>query len=516
MKVHQPGVRFAYSFLAVLMLNVAAMAEPLIVTSSLPPSTPMPFACVSEGGFFLRFTVQWTPKDAIHAGDVARFTFRDLFQNTTVACQRPVTQACDGTATLDVVSSEVKLAPSAYHVRVDLLRDGAVLNPEGSGTCEFYMAKAGESANLVLGSFFLARAAYAWDEQRKLYYRNIPRLPASFDGFDPQQRPAYEKAIKADLERHPELQHDGGVAFLYGAEVFHRIGLPDRAAFCEQVLRRTLDNVLNLMMTPDGQLHGMVLKDGQLSATYHIRQQDGFVLKLISQAVLYYRNAAKQTDFADSLLTRARPMVAYQFSQPNPLGCGGSGCKVYDGRILAGLAYYSLTEKAVQRKLDESHVGTVLDFARRAAEHLVAKNGWYDDGCFNEGKCHIGFGNQNILCGLLPARRIALAVGQAESAAAIEKGIHAALDFLARTNGQITGDIQWTPVRHSQWANGNMHEILDDLADQFGRSEPLKWYVANLWQPRYDFWVEAFHRCDILASALLECDEYKRAPAEAK
>jgi len=105
---------------------------------------------------------------------------------------------------------------------------------------------------------------------------------------------------------------------------------------------------------------------------------------------------------------------------------------------------------------------------------LLAQKGWYDNECTGEGGCHIGFGNQNILCGLLPSRRIALARGEKGIAEHRGEAIMTGLDFLTRTNGAITGHIQWVPSRRSQWANGNMYEILNEIRDQFGESETLK------------------------------------------
>lgn len=117
----------------------------------------------------------------------------------------------------------------------------------------------------------------------------------------------------------------------------------------------------------------------------------------------------------------------------------------------------------------------------------------------------------SIRCGLLPARRIALATGDDQLAEYLGDAATVGLESLGRTNGKITGETQWIPSRHSQWANGNMHEILDEIRAQLGESELLSWYYANLFKPTYGLSVVAFHRCDILATVLLECDESKRA-----
>ncbi len=495
-----------------LLFSVTAAAEALQVKAHLSPTTPGNFACATQGRYYLRFDLEWAPPDAVKPDDQWRVAFRDLFTGKVLECNPKADPKGGGRARIVVTPDVIALPPSSYHVRLEPLRSGQSLCGPQAGSCELYVAREGESANHVLGSFFLSRVAYTWDEEHKLHWRNIPKLPPSGDPFDPAGRATFAQAVKADLQMHPELKHDGGVAFLHGAEVFRKLGEMDRAAFCEQVLKRTIEEVLTIMLAEDGRLYARKWDGKTAKPIYHIRQQDGFVLKLLSQSYLYFRTVARDKAYANDLFRRMQPMVKYQFSQPNPLGCGGSGCKVYDGRILAGLAYYCHAERAATGELNEEHVATTLKFAREAAAHCLAHRGWYDNDCYKEGKCHIGFGTQNIMCGLLPSRRLALLEGDQKLAEYLGDAAVAGFDFLARTNGKITGEIQWIPSRHSQWANGNMHEILDELrAQKLGRSDMLDWYYAKLWQPAYGFWVLAFHRCDILATPLLECAEYKQA-----
>lgn len=510
--MHRLATALGCSVICHLLAAAGIAAEPPAIRAKVSPTTPARFACVTEGRFLLRFELQSTPKGALQAGDVARLTFRELYEGWTTTVECPLKRIKDGVAAVDVTAADLLLPPSSYHVRVDAVRKGTVLNPGASGSCEVYVAREDESPSHVLGSYFLGRIAYVWDEKLKLYYRNLPeKLPPTYDPFDPNQRAGYEKTISPDLNRHPQLQHDGGTGFLLSASVYRRCGEMPRARYCEQVVKRTLDTLLNLMLTPDGRLHGMAWKNGTFDTLYHIRQEDGFALKLISQAVLYFRDTAGEPDYARELFKRAEPIVRYQFSQPNPIGCGGLGCKVYDGRILAGLAYCCLTERALGGTFDESHLNTTLDFAKRASQHVVANQGWYDAGCLAEGKCHIGYGNQNILSGLLAARRAALQAGKKEDAAAIEAGIKSAFDFLARTNGSITGTIQWTPGRHSGWSVGHMREVLDEYRGQFGDGEVVRWYTAGIWKPTYDYWVLTFHRCNVAVAMLYACEEYQRA-----
>ncbi len=483
-----------------------------VVAATVGATTPMNFCCVPEGRFSMLFEVQWTDVPEMGKPTHSRFTFRDVFTGGVSSCELPLESSSEANKTcirLSITSRDVSLPPSLYHVRVDLVREGHVVSGY-PGSCEIYVAREGESADHVLGSFFIGRVAYAWDPLLKVHWRSIPRLPSSGDPFDPECRQRYMDDAKPVVELHPELQHDGGMAFLRAAEVFRKTGEMDRARFSETVLKRTLETILGVMMAEDGMLHGMKMQDNEWQWIYHIRQQDAFCLKLLSQSYLYFRDVAGEGKYADELFQRMEPMVRYHFSQPNPLGCGGSKCKVYDGRILTGLAYYCLTEKAAKGSFNQAHVDTTLDFARRIAEQTLKAHGWYDEGCYGEGKCHIGYGTQNALCGLLASRRIAIGVGDESLAEYLGDSIRVALDFLARTNGAITGYLQWIPTRHLQWANGNMHEILDEIKEQLGESEVLTWYYQNLWRSTYSFWVSDFHRCNILATALMESPEFKR------
>ncbi|MBM3476711.1 MAG: hypothetical protein FJX75_25850 [Armatimonadetes bacterium] len=501
--------------LAVLLealLPMAAHADKL--EARIAPTAPLRFACLSDPRSPLTIDLSWEPATIAPDGPSVRLRFREVFSGLDKVAYAAVRQTEPGKGWAQVTPGDLTLTPGLYHVRADLAGEGGARVEATPGSAEFYLAKPGESAWHVLGSFFIGRVAFTWDPDAQVYWRNTPEhLPPSLDPFDAGDFAAYRQAVTApDPEaffRHPELQHDGGVAFLHGAEVFRTLGEEDRATFCEEVLKRTAATVLDIMTDEQGHIRGTKRVGDQWEHDYYIRQQAGFVLKLLCQTLDHF--AARDEPYARDLWQRIQPIVTCEFAQENPLGCGGSGCKVYDGRILAGLAYCCLTEKRMTGAWNDEHVARVMDFASRAADHCVQQKGWYDDGCYNEGKCHIGFGTQNILCGLLPARQIALDRGDLDTAARLKPGIETGLDFLARTNGSLTNSVQWVPTRHSQWANGNMHEILDMYRAQFGDSEPLTWYYANLFRPTLDFWVLAFHRCDILATVLLESPEYKAA-----
>jgi hypothetical protein len=493
-----------------VILPMPVRAADVKLEARIAPTPPLRFACLSDGRSPVLVDLAWQPSEAAKEGAPVKLRLREVFSGREVSSTAGLHSTEPGKGWVQAIPGEVGLAPGLYHVRADLQgSEGA------SGSAEFYLAKPGESAWHVLGSFFIGRVTFAWDPEAKVYWRNLPEhLPPSLDPFDAAQFAAYRQAATgADADafyRHPELQHDGGVAFLHGAEVFRKLGEEERAAFCEEVLKRTATTVLDIMTDEQGRIRGTKRVGDKWEHDYYIRQQAGFVLKLLCQTVDHFMAGGDET-YARELWQRVQPIAAWEFSQENPIGCGGSGCKVYDGRILAGLAYCCLTERRMTGAWNEEHVARAIEFAGRAADHSVQTKGWYDDGCYNEGKCHIGFGTQNILCGLLAARQIALDRDDEATAARLKAGIETDLDFLARTNGAITNYLQWIPTRHSQWANGNMHEILDMYREQFGESEPLTWYYANLFRPMCDFWVLAFHRCDILATVLLESPEYKAA-----
>ncbi len=483
------------------------------ISATLSSTTLENFCCVTEGCYLLYFHLKFEPKEALREGDTLRFGFYNLFTDKVTSCERSLSpeQVKEAAAQVWLSPGDVSLAPASYYVRVDAIRNGESLCGPNTGSCELYVCREGESVRHALGSFFISRVAYGWDPKREIYYPQTPRLPATGDPIHPESLKPF---WSGEWKLVPELQHDGGLAFLYGAQVFRKTGEMDRARFCDTVLKRTLEAALKYLLGEDGKIYAVCWEDDNITKLpYYVQEEEGWLLKLFSQSYLHFRDVVGDRAYADSLFQRLQPLIKQTFQQtsqqPDPLGYGGWGCKVYDGRILAGLAYYCLTERAATGQFNDDHVRTTLDFAQRAAEHLLAHKGWYDNDCTVEGGCHIGFGNQNILCGLLPSRRIALSRGEEELAERLGEGIMIGLDFLARTNGAITGCVQWIPSRHSQWSNGNMREILDEIQDQFGESETLTWYYADLWKPTHGFWVAVFHRCNVLATALLDCEEYK-------
>ncbi|MCK4590232.1 MAG: hypothetical protein KAT86_00660, partial [Candidatus Latescibacteria bacterium] len=456
----------------------------MIVKAIVAPTTPADFAYGTEGRFYFQFQLEWLPPEKVQTGDIFRFTFRDLFSNVCTFYEHSIEAPFSGQTKVILTAEDINLKPSSYHVRVDVMRGEHSLSPKAPGSCQIYVTREGESPKHMFASFIASRTAYMWDERQKIYYHMLPgNLSPSGDPFDPAARPIYERALRVEIARMrfggwtgrhpmevcvPEAQHDGGSGLLRAAGAFRKMEETERACFCEQAVKRIIDAVLaRKIETHEKGVTGMTF--------YGPRQQHNILLKLLCDACLYFRDVVGDNRYTQKLYEPIRLIGAYQMAQPNVLGA--SEGKVYDGRVLVGLATYCLTEYAVDGEFNEAHVETVLDFASRMSEHTVLHQGWHDDGGM-EG--HDGYGTMNALWGFLPARRIALETGHEDLAESLKKGIWAAFDFLARTNGGITGHTQWIPSRHGCWCAGDTHEMLDEMERQFGAHKIVAWYRLHL------------------------------------
>ncbi|MCD6334923.1 MAG: hypothetical protein J7M27_06285 [Candidatus Latescibacteria bacterium] len=458
--------------------------DTLTVKARVAPTTPADFAYGTEGRFYFQFQLEWSPVEKVRIGDTFRLTFRDLFSGGCTFLERPIEAPLSGQTKMILTAEDVHLVPSSYHVRVDVMRQDQSLSPIAPGACQIYVAREGESPKHLLASFTASRMAYMWDEKQGLYYHMLPgNLSPSGDPFDPAARPIYERALRFEIARlrfdgwtgrHPmevcvpEAQHDGGSGMLRAAGVFRKMGETERACFCEQAVKRIVSAVLARKI----ETH----ENGEAGMTFYgPRQQHGILLKLLCDACLYFRDVLGDTSYAKTLYEPIRLIGDYQMAQPNELGA--SEGKVYDGRVLVGLCTYCLTERALDGAFNKAHVDTTLDFALRMSTHTVLHEGWHDEDGM-EG--HDGYGTMNALWGFLPARRIALETGRENLAESLKKGIWSAFDFLARTNGGITGHTQWIPSRHGCWCAGDTYEMLNEMERQFGAHKIIAWYRLHL------------------------------------
>lgn len=498
--------------------------ETLAVKAMVAPTTPADFAYGTEGRFYFQFQLEWSSPEKAQEGDLFRFTFRDLFSDVCTFYECSIEAPLSGQTEVILTAEDVKLSPSSYHVRVDVMRGDRSLSPIAPGACQIYITCEGESPKHMFASFVASLASYMWDEKRKIYYHMLPgNLSPLGDPFDPVARPIYERALRVEIVRMrfecwtgrhpmevcvPEAQHDGGSGFLRAAAAFRKMGEPARAHFCEQAVKRIIDAVLSRgVITNEQGMAGMTF--------YGPRQQHNILLKLLCDTCLYFRDMVGDEAYSQTLYESIRLIGAYQMAQPNVLGA--SEGKVYDGRVLVGLATYCLTKRAVDGEFNKEHVETVFDFASSISEHTVLHRGWHD----NDGmEGHDGYGTMNALWGLLAARRIALAIGHQNMAETFKKGIGTGFDFLARTNGCITGHTQWIPSRHGAWCAGDTHEMLNEMERQFGEDKALEWYRLHLCDRDITYFATLISKYaemsslgsnNALPSYLMECKEYKEA-----
>jgi hypothetical protein len=317
----------------------------VIVKAIVAPTTPADFAYGTEGRFYFQFQLEWLPPEKVQTGDIFRFTFRELFSNVCTFYEHSIEAPPSGQTKVILTAEDISLKPSSYHVRVDVMRGDRSLSPKAPGSCQIYVTREGESPKHMFASFIASRTAYMWDERQKIYYHMLPgNLSPSGDPFDAAARPIYERALRVEIARMrfggwtgrhpmevcvPEAQHDGGSGLLRAAGAFRKMEETERACFCEQAVKRIIDAVLARKI----ETH----EKGQAGITFYgPRQQHNILLKLLCDACLYFRDVVGDNRYAQKLYEPIRLIGAYQMAQPNVLGA--SEGKVYDGRVLVGLA----------------------------------------------------------------------------------------------------------------------------------------------------------------------------------
>jgi hypothetical protein len=211
----------------------------------------------------------------------------------------------------------------------------------------------------------------------------------------------------------------------------------------------------------------------------------------------------------------AGEMVRYQLSKPLEPGCGGD-CRVYDGRILAGIGWYLLAHKAEHGQyFGTEAAGRVMKFAAECCAELNTSRGWYDEGCFEEGGCHSWCGNMNLLNGLLPVRRMmkSLRARNHEEATElwprVEGGIRGAMRFLTITCDSVTDRPSFVPSRTFQWAAGNMYEICGEYRRQVEEDDGVRRLMDHLVLGAGAKIVSCFHRNNASGAMLMHCPEYR-------
>lgn len=412
---------------------------------------------------------------------------------------------------LDLSPTDLPLTPGCWHILVDVLVEGRGLRGGAQGSTCVYCRRAAESAELARGSYNVARAEFAYDRQHAIYYKTYNSdVPPTGDPFDDDSAAAFRKAFVTEEATWPELQHDGGLGFLLGAHVYHALGEGARARYCEKVLRRTVGVILERMHAGDGRLLSVLGVDAGRGPGRHSRQQDGFALKFLAQTFFHFRfGCGEDPAFARSVLAGARPMYDYQVREPLDPGCGASGCRVYDGRILAGIAWYCLAWHAEHGEWpSEAHkaIHCAVGFGRE----LLSHDDWYDAGCLVENECHIWCGNMNLLNGLLPVRRmLELGAGSPYVRPHIEFAVRRAFEFLTRTSGAVTGRPAFVPKLTSQWAAGNMFEICDEFLRQVGEDEGVRRLREHLVYHAGAGIVNCFHRNNTSGAVLMASPEYR-------
>ncbi|MFP4026502.1 MAG: hypothetical protein ACLFWL_01775 [Candidatus Brocadiia bacterium] len=411
----------------------------------------------------------------------------------------------------------LKLEPGCWHLMVDVMVEKQSLAQNEVGSAVVYVRFPGESPEHARASYNLARAEFAFDRQYGIYYKCYrDALPPSIDPFSDEAAAKFRREFVTEEKTWPELQHDGGLGFLFAAHVYHTLGEPERATYCEETLHRIIHTIQNVMWVGDGRLAAVSDVENERSPLGHSRQQDALALKFLAQMYFYFRfGPGDNKDYAREILHTAGEMFRYQLDLPLEPGCAGQ-CRVYDGRILAGMTWYCLAHKAEHGLFFSPDAqGKLLSTAAEFAGEVISNEGWYDSGCLVEGKCHIWCGNLNIINGLLPALTMARSLCEQSHDLAeqvlpqLETGLRSAFTFLTRTNGAVTGQTAFVPTRTSQWAAGNMYEICDHYLNLVEDDEGVRQLRDRLLLGAGAQIVSCFHRNNTSGALMLHCPEFQ-------
>jgi hypothetical protein len=493
-------------------MNTSAAVATRVVTGS---TDFVPSIESGASPLVLEINASDAPKEAQFA-----VAAREIFTNAAQSAKVTVNDAVhrgNGLYTVYLLPEQLALAPGCWHVTVDVEAQGHQLAGARCGSALVYVRRRDESTLHARGSFNLGRIDFGWDDEYEVYFKTWrSQLPPSGLPYAEDTREEFLEQYIVEEITAPELQHDGGIGILQSAIVFHALGEKERAAYCEHVLRRTAHTVVVQMMDDEGGLHYLQGRDEKRKQGIRSRQQAGFALKFLAQMYYYFvQGAGADAAYGRELLAKSRPVFMDLMDHGLGVDCSDYRCKVYDGRILAGVAYYALAHQAEKgdwpaARDAEAMVQCAVDFS----EHLHTNNGWYDAHCQAENQIHGWCGNMNTLNGLLPVHRIARAMGAPkETIASIEDGIHEAFRFLASTSGAVTGDPAFIPTNVSQWAAGNMYEICEEYLHRFGEDGPQAGGVARLADHLLlnagAHIVDCFHRNCTTGAVMMSCPEYQ-------
>ena len=481
------------------------------------------FLTVPHDRFHLHFYVTILPAGAAKPGDKLLFEFRELFTGKRSRCLLPQGRPDKlGRQMIAASEADVTLAPGAYHVRVDLVRGGKPLSRLHPGSAWFYARRPGESHWLAKASFFLARAATAlWNPKHQVYMTGMkPTLPTTADPLDAEH---FTRWITHAIDRndvHMELMNDGGQGYLAGARIYRTLGMPERAAFCNTVLKRML---IRLDDARFGKLHNLVGKgDGYRSRGYS-RAEAVYLLKFACQVAAHFHTLGTDADkaYARDVLRKVEPLLDAELRQK--LGTRVRGrCTVYDGRFLADFAEYDRAALRMGLPYPTKYTAQVLPHMLAVARLGIESNGWYDKGCLTEGSCHVWYGELYALEALQPfAECLRTLKGKPEHAKLVaalptlEKSIKAMMFFLTNTNGSMTGIWHYGPTDNGECPNGSLDLICADHLRLFGPNKSVARYRRQLPLENGYHNLRYIHSQCACATFLTHCPEYLRT-AEGK
>jgi len=468
---------------------------------------PSQLVVYPAGSLDLRLDLTVEAKEKVEADDELILTFREVFSGKALTRKLPAKAALAPGTKADwqvrLTGRDLGLGAGAYHLLVDLAREGRSLTAGRVGSLFFLVARPTDSLRYVTANYQMAFLSFLLDPETGGALQFVPKpplLPPTLDPHNPATRQQWLDAFgqlalkRKGVHKHhvrtdrkarivAELVADGGQGILFAMMAYRAMG--DKVK--EQYAHRTLDRFMVRRLFD----HHLVRLGNW--------QQDSHLVKVIAQACILLHNDPEHGKWAEATFASLEKWAPQAANRTKLTHYCAEDPGVYTGRILAGKAFFQIAHWLFRGKPHPGPVGTVdqlVRFAAQESDFLAEHKGHY----INRGedwlkKCS----NVNIACGLAGALHLARQSGQKEVAskiaAALRLAMHAAKTYKSRPG---------------RWMQADAYTLCTTALRLIGDDADIRAYRRDC-DPGGDFVPVGAHRFNSLGALILSTPEYRAA-----
>ncbi len=396
--------------------------------------------------------VSITADEPIHTDDELVLTIRELFSGETAIVRLALPAGDAREYAVELARDQIPFRDGAYHILVDLHRNGKSLAGKNVGSVLYMLADRTRSLGYVSATYQIAYIHFMLDAETGSTPNLFPkpgRLPPTYDPHDPDTRQAWldlllapllssdreswrkaaEEARIRDASIAAELVADGGTGILFGMMAYRAVGERDRERFAFRVL--------------DGFVNGRIRAGKSVP---HVNQS-WHVVRLLSYACILLNDIPEYRAWVDATLDEIIPLqlkdtVTYDpavggtvrgpmptFAHKTivvdgqPLTREPYRDGTYVGRVYGGHAWYQMAHLVIRG----SEAPTLAEPIDRIIEFAVDESRWLIENDDARGRYGNMCGSINLCFGLVPAYHFAVRAGRDEDADTIAEGLRLAL-----------------------------------------------------------------------------------------